>query len=58
VTTAQLVHHLLHDLIGDARMAKGSTRAHLLRQICQLYKARHTVRLDRFGWPILPGWSR
>ena len=41
-TNFQLVRHLIADLWRDG----------CKEDALRLFKARHTVRLDKFGWPV------
>lgn len=54
---AQLVRQLAADLAADARAADRHAQpayaATVRAQFRALFKARRTVRLDRFGWPRL-----
>lgn len=49
---------LMADLINDYRGSAGEYQAWCLSCILALYKARHSVRLDRYGWPMLPEFKR
>ena len=51
-TRQQLVRFLMQDLINDQRADKSDVLG--ARMIAALFKARHSVQLDRYGWPKLP----
>ena len=51
-TRQQLVRFIMQDLINDQRADKSDVLGE--HMIAALFKARHSVQLDRYGWPKLP----
>lgn len=52
-TDQQCVKWLMQDLVSDYRYGDKSCYP----QISALWKNRHTVKLDKYGWPILPEFA-
>lgn len=49
---------IVRDLANDYRNSTGEYRAKCLACIQALFKNRHTVKLDRYGWPMLPEFQQ
>lgn len=45
---------LMADLVNDFRASDGEYQQWCRRAIQALYKARHGIRMDQYGWPTLP----
>ena len=54
----QHLRELMADLVNDYRSSDGEYRERCRRMICALYKSRHGVRMDRYGWPMLPEFAQ
>lgn len=56
-SVASLVRDIIRDLITDVRCAERDGQLGYAntcrRQIEVLWRTRHNVQLDRYGWPIL-----
>jgi hypothetical protein len=56
-----LTTDLARDLISDIRCASRDGQpeyaAACRQQLAALYRNRHGVRLDRYGWPVLPEFA-
>ena len=46
------VQFIIKDIIGDIRTSDGFYRDYCRRQLSWLWARRHTISLDRYGWPV------
>jgi hypothetical protein len=52
-TRFQLIRYTVADLIADVRSSEGAYREACRKNVATLFKARHTTRIDAFGWPVV-----